>query len=381
MVRKLNSLRTVIILALIPVIALPVYTCSFLYPSFINILSENAKEDALRIASHLSGMLGAEHHELVKDAISEDFIREIKTVKFDLKLAKIKVFSMSGEILFSTDPGEIGEINRKPYFRDIVGKGKTLTTIVKKSAKTLEDKVMDVHVVETYVPFVKDGRTVGAFEIYYDITKSKERMDSLVWHSSILSLIVSIVLITFLGKSSIKADRTMRDLEKAEEELRALSLTDQLTGLFNRRGLYLLGEHQLKLAKRRKKGIYMLYADLDNLKEINDTYGHKEGDQALMDIAALFRSAYRESDVISRIGGDEFVVIPLGTSGEEIDKIIDRLKERIDQYNASSGQKYKLSLSMGTAYYDPERPKTMDELLAEGDVAMYKEKRRKKGGG
>lgn len=379
MIRKFDSLRSVIVLALIAVVALPAYTCLFLYPSFIGILSENAKEDALRVASHLSGEHTAEHPLLMKDSISPHFLHEMENIQKDLKLAKLKVFSSSGMILFSTDPKEIGEINTKPYFRDIIDKGRTLATIVKKSSKTLEDKVMDMHVVETYVPFTKNGKTVGALEIYYDITKNKERMDGLIWQSAALSLLVSLALILFLARSSFKASRTMRDLKRAEEELRALSLTDELTGLYNRRGLYVLGDHQLKLAVRRKKGIYMLYADLDNLKEINDSYGHQEGDNALIVIASILKAAYRESDVIARIGGDEFVAVPLGISGEEIDKMICRLKERISEHNTDPKRKYDLSLSIGTAYFDPENPSTIEELLAEGDIAMYKEKKRKKG--
>jgi len=136
-------------------------------------------------------------------------------------------------------------------------------------------------------------------------------MDGLIWQSSMLSLLVSVALLLFLSRSSFKADRTMRDLQRAKEELRALSLTDELTGLYNRRGLYVLGDHQLKLAVRRKKGIYMLYADLDNLKEINDSYGHQEGDKALSVIASILRSAYRESDVIARIGATNSSSSPL----------------------------------------------------------------------
>jgi len=170
MIGKLNSLRLVIVLALIAIVALPAYTCLFLYPSFISMLSENAKEDALRVASHLSGEHTAEHPHLMKDAISPHFLQEMENIQKDLKLAKLKVFSNSGMILFSTDPKEIGEMNTKPYFREIIDKGMVLAKIVKKSSKTLEDKVMDVHVVETYVPL---RRTAGRWARSRYITTSQ----------------------------------------------------------------------------------------------------------------------------------------------------------------------------------------------------------------
>ena len=111
-------------------------------------------------------------------------------------------------------------------------------------------------------------------------------------------------------------DRDISERKKMEQELRELSLTDELTGLYNRRACLTLGEQLLKIANRDKKGIYVLYADVDNLKIINDEMGHQTGDQALSDVAAILKEKFRESDVIARIGGDEFVVIPIGITGD-----------------------------------------------------------------
>ena len=107
-----------------------------------------------------------------------------------------------------------------------------------------------------------------------------------------------------------------------EEKLRTLSLTDQLTGIYNRRGFLSLADHQLRIAKRNKTGLYLLYLDLNNLKVINDQYGHKEGDKALRQIAQILKNTYRESDVIARIGGDEFAItMHEGKSGESKDRL------------------------------------------------------------
>ena len=164
----------------------------------------------------------------------------------------------------------------------------------------------------------------------------------------------------------------------AEEKLHDLSLTDELTGLHNRRGFFTLAEQFLKLARRQKQGIYMLYADLDNLKEINDTFGHKEGDRALIETANILKRNYRDSDVIARIGGDEFAMIPIGTAKDHINIITSRFEKCIETYNSTSDRKYKLSLSYGLAYYDPEQPCSLDELLMQADKTMYEHKQRKR---
>jgi len=165
---------------------------------------------------------------------------------------------------------------------------------------------------------------------------------------------------------------------KRQEEIRALSFTDDLTGLYNRRGFFTMVEQQLKLFKRQKKGIYMLYADVDNLKEINDIFGHKEGDMALIDVANILRKNYREADIIARIGGDEFVVIPVETTGDNIDIISSRLQKSLKIHNAEKNYKYKLSITVGIAYYNPENPCSVDELLVRADKSMYEQKMHKK---
>ncbi len=188
---------------------------------------------------------------------------------------------------------------------------------------------------------------------------------------------IEISLSTWKVKAGVFFTAIIRDIterKKLEKKLRTLSLSDELTGLSNRRGFFAVAEHLLKIAKRQKQGIYLLYADVDNFKDINDTLGHKEGDNALIDIANILRTSYRESDVVARIGGDEFVVIPVGTAGDCIEMIISRLQEKLDDHNKKSNRSYKLSVSVGIAYYDPENPCSVDELLVQGDKMMYEQK-------
>ena len=171
--------------------------------------------------------------------------------------------------------------------------------------------------------------------------------------------------------------KDITSMKQVEEKWRTFSFTDELTGLYNRRGFFALVEQQLKLSNRLKRGVYMLYADLDNLKAINDTLGHQEGDRALIEITTILKETYRSSDIIARIGGDEFVVIPIGTAGDNLKIITDRLQKVIEIHNAESSRRYKLSISFGISYYDPERPCSIDELLFQGEQLMYEQKRLK----
>lgn len=160
-------------------------------------------------------------------------------------------------------------------------------------------------------------------------------------------------------------------------KLRNLSLTDDLTGLYNRRGFITLAGQQLKLVERTKSGILLLFADLDGLKEINDTLGHHEGDLDLVETANILKGSFRDLDIIARIGGDEFVALAIETSGIHADIFMARLQEKLDARNAKENRRYKLSISMGIAHCDPEHPCSIDELLARVDRLMYDQKQSK----
>lgn len=170
----------------------------------------------------------------------------------------------------------------------------------------------------------------------------------------------------------------IHDRRMLEEKLHSISITDDLTGLLNRRGFFTLAQQQVKVAARAKKGVMLFYADLDGFKKINDTVGHQEGDLALVDTAAILKDIFRESDIVARLGGDEFAVLMLeDTDIRDVNVIVNRLRESLDAYNARSEHDYTLSMSAGIARYDPDRPCSLDELIAKADALMYKEKRKK----
>jgi diguanylate cyclase (GGDEF)-like protein len=174
----------------------------------------------------------------------------------------------------------------------------------------------------------------------------------------------------------LRFGKMMRD-HKGKEALLALSLTDELTGLFNRRRFFVLTEQYLKVASRAKKRSLLLYIDMDDLKWLNDHCGHSDGDQALIDLGSILKKTFRESDIIARIGGDEFVVL-LESTDENDEMFITRLYESIRDYNAKVSQDYKLSISVGAAQFDPEYPISIDELLSKADALMYAQKRKRR---
>jgi diguanylate cyclase (GGDEF)-like protein len=165
------------------------------------------------------------------------------------------------------------------------------------------------------------------------------------------------------------------DRVRMEEALRAMALRDDLTGLYNRRGFLVLADQHLKIAQREKKNMILLYADVDDLKYINDTFGHPYGDQALRETAQSIKSTFRKSDVIARIGGDEFVVLAIENTRASPESLMDRLRKKLASFNAQGDRDYQLSLSMGWVYHDHTSPRSLEELIHQADQAMYNQKK------
>jgi diguanylate cyclase (GGDEF)-like protein/PAS domain S-box-containing protein len=182
-----------------------------------------------------------------------------------------------------------------------------------------------------------------------------------------------------VGFRGVTHDVTVR--KQMEEEIKRLSITDPLTDLYNRRGFMTLAEQQLKISERIKRGLILVFADLDDLKIINDTLGHRKGDDALVEAADIFREVFRQSDVLARMGGDEFAILALETSSSPRETpavLTDRLQRCIDRHNAQANRDYPISMSIGIVFHDPEPPCFIDELMSRADALMYEQKKRKR---
>jgi PAS domain S-box/diguanylate cyclase (GGDEF) domain len=171
--------------------------------------------------------------------------------------------------------------------------------------------------------------------------------------------------------------RDVTERKRLLEELRAFSLVDELTGIYNRRGFFCMAQQQMKTARRMNLGMFCIFIDVDGLKKINDTYGHQEGDWALADTALILKETFRESDIIGRLGGDEFTVLVLDDSEHHAEAIVGRLQENIKQNNTHGGRNYEISLSVGIAHHAARSPELIEELVKRSDALMYEHKRNK----
>jgi two-component system cell cycle response regulator len=187
----------------------------------------------------------------------------------------------------------------------------------------------------------------------------------------------------YLVKGEINVRQLQRTVLYAIERhrsrvlLQQLSFNDELTGLLNRRGFLSMAQQQLKIAQREDWQLVLLFADLDSLKNINDNFGHTEGDRALKSIAAVLKKTFRTSDILARLGGDEFIVLALNAPAAGVQTMTSRLQKNLDLHN-SQNRYYQLSLSIGIAQFDPKRVSSLDSMIMEADKALYENKRKKR---
>ncbi|HEV7699583.1 MAG TPA: sensor domain-containing diguanylate cyclase [Pyrinomonadaceae bacterium] len=165
------------------------------------------------------------------------------------------------------------------------------------------------------------------------------------------------------------------ELKELQEKLEELTVTDDLTGLYNRRGFMSRSEDRMRMARRVGEGLFLIFADVDGLKKINDAFGHACGSQVINETAEILRDSCRQTDVISRWGGDEFLIL-LGrvtAGGPEV--VTQRFETKIAEFNKRSGRPYKLSLSLGVVPVDTSSDDSLESIIAQADERMYAKKR------
>lgn len=187
----------------------------------------------------------------------------------------------------------------------------------------------------------------------------------------------------YLLTSSLNGEMLARSLRNAIERHRLrtnyyqLAVTDALTGLSNRRAFLALAEHQLRASRRRHRGFVLMFLDLDGMKRVNDTLGHREGDRALVLAARALRATFRDSDIVARVGGDEFVVLAVDAAEETSGLMLQRLEENMKRFLMREMERCPVAYSVGVVHAKAEGQETLDGLLDRADEAMYREKRAK----
>ena len=278
------------------------------------------------------------------------------------------------EILDNIDDGyyEVDLTGRFTFFNDVLPRflGYTREELLETNFKTTMDDNNAKKVFEAFNEVYATG--VPARLVEFE-TVRKDKTTAYV-ESSIFS--IRNVQGKTIGFRGVVRDITER--KQFHEKLRAMAVTDDLTGLYNRRGFFTLAEQQLKIAERTKKKIMLAFVDLDDMKRINDVCGHDAGDRALMDTAEILGQAFRKSDIIARLGGDEFAIMAADVTDDMPDIFLTRLWKRLNTLNGQDGRSYNLSMSIGVVLYEPENPCSFDELISRADQMMYENKRRKK---
>jgi signal transduction histidine kinase len=219
---KIPLLRNILLVSLAIVIVLPLYDILFIYPAFTKLLTDDKRDDAVQIARHLSSILVSKERELTKDMLQTHLSEEVEQlgkVSDDFDLIKLKFFSKSGEVIFSSDSKDIGDINDKRYFQELVSKGKVYAEVIKKDAESLEGQKMPADVVETYVPLMKDKEFLGAFEIYYDITAKKAELDSLLSRSSMVLFGLAFALLSVISTTLLREKKTITERNNIQARL------------------------------------------------------------------------------------------------------------------------------------------------------------------
>ncbi|MGC4063608.1 MAG: diguanylate cyclase [Polyangiaceae bacterium] len=220
---------------------------------------------------------------------------------------------------------------------------------LKAERKVTKDELVylaDMRILErSYSPLELDGKAVGHLWTYRDVSDRERNKDL---------------------------------LQRQADQLRALSLVDELTGLYNRRGFLTLATQQLKLCDRSMRSALLVFVDLDGMKRINDELGHEYGDVALVETASVLRQCFRYSDVVARLGGDEFVVLAVEADPPSVEGVTERLYEKLAEMNARPERKFELKFSVGIAPYDPSKLEMVEEVLARADSLMYEQKRLRK---
>jgi diguanylate cyclase (GGDEF)-like protein len=371
-------LVVLLIVSVATILVFPLFTVLYQYPKLEELLRDFTLSEAVGVARDLTSLLAPGDEPLDRGLFTPEMRERIARLEIESHFIKLKIYSSAGRVLYSSDTREVGTVNTDPYFQDVLKSRRIVAQVVEPGGLSLERERMVADLVEAYVPIKRGERLLGVFEIYYNIGPEKQQLRRLTSVSTGVLFAMAVILLVAVVISVTRARQYLGDRERVLEELRTLSISDELTGLYNRRGFYVLAEQQIKIARRAGRGMLLASADLDGLKGINDDFGHHEGDRALVDAAQILRESFRESDIIARMGGDEFVILMTEKHEISAQVLLGRVSRNLEAYNRKVTRPYPFSISVGIASFDPKEPISLNELLVRADKSMYETKNSRK---
>ncbi len=370
-INQVTLVRLIQLCVVLIAIGTPLIESHFIHPAFIKLIVQNTESEAIRTARRLQRIVLKDYQD-GKLVVSSRTIRQLEEAEVDYGLWKSKIFNHDGEVLYSSHEKDIGSLNRHSYFHNQVANGNSFTKLVKKDSSTLEGQMIESDVVETYIPMMKNGNFIGAFELYYDISNRREALDAhMDWVDKMLLLLSSIAIFTAFV-IGIGYKRVQKIREEYELELIEMATKDKLTNLYNRRSFESRLIQDIQHYQEFQTELSVIIFDVDHFKFVNDTYGHQAGDCVLTLLAGVAKKSIRKNDIIARYGGEEFIILLPNTGKNGAKVIAEELRQAVQDtaYDAST-YKILITISLGVACICDVKSPNLDKLIKHADDALY----------
>ena len=370
-ISQITLVRLIQLSVIIIAVGTPLIESHFIHPAFIKLVVQNTENEAVRAAHRLQRTVIKDYQQ-GQFIVSNNTVLELKQAEKDYNLWKSKIFNHDGEVLYSSNEQDIGTLNENSYFHNQVANGENYTKLVQKNGASLEGQIIELDVVETYVPMFENGRFIGAFELYYDISQRRAALEEhMEWVDKMLLLLSSIAIITaFIIGIGYKKVQKIR--EEYELELIEMATKDKLTNIFNRRSFEARLNQDIQQYQKFNTELSVILFDVDHFKCVNDTYGHQAGDRVLTQLAQITKNTMRSTDIVARYGGEEFIIL-LPNTGQNGSKIFaEKLRLAVSEAIFNSNQhQINITISLGIACILDMPSPCLDSLIKSADDALY----------
>ncbi|MBD5770068.1 GGDEF domain-containing protein [Marinomonas colpomeniae] len=369
---------TVIFIAIV----FPILHQQYISPSFEKIILQSAENDAERVTKYIT------HAIFLKNKETTSLTEKFKSDEFNItpeereflndavhyfELWKIKFFNSEGKVIFSTIKSEVGTVNTKPYFKANLAKGNSFITT---SYREINPETKPHYFAEVYIPIMEKGAFIGVLEVYYDLNLRKEKTNFLINNITIMFIFSSIVSITLIIIMSFILDKLRKTQTGYQENLFNLASQDSLTKLLNRESM----DFSIKQAIEKHEESHIDYSlimfDIDHFKNINDTHGHQAGDDVLIELSKIINNRLRESDILGRYGGEEFIVLLPNTNAIGSKTVAENLRRIVEKASIQTcAGKLHITISIGVGTFTDIEELNLHTLIKDVDEAMYQSKR------